>query len=591
LLTVVRTVRHLLPLLTSLPFLLPASGCGDDGLDADGKPTLEGTDHTDPLGKADALQGRRGPRVSFDGRETQVWAVTARWEDRDTAAAREAGLAWGADSGLSWDEKFHAWVESLERQGNTFVLTTPWGKTVGAPALECAETAMFLRIAFASWHGLPFFIEAWDGGNRVYFGHMGIITASGTRWNNLPRFKRLPDFSAMADEVRNNPGAWPRDETLRGRKIIGKATDEQPAVGGAPSGTLFDEIFLNKRVGYFLTYQLGFNGSIHLADSANTYNLRADAFEPGDFLVKRHSFSGIGHTVVVKKVTDLGVVDIDGETFKTREAEVVSGTMPRRQPLWEGPSAAKSFYFTSESFGGEDNVRFGSGLKRFRSARNIGGNWTNTVLPDDSESFINANATAKLIERLAQYELVLTELSPEEKLAEIETNLEFQRQHLRNHPSSCAARIRREEGFASLYEVAGEELGMSREEVDREYRLLEDYVFADLVYEKSKTCCWNSSNEDMYLAAMLYNECELSLSDDPACDALESGGVCTGVRVFRAHAGDGDGYETFRRFAVANGFSFVPWSADESCPQSGVSQDTLHPVQPTDVCEVLEDLR
>jgi hypothetical protein len=92
----------------------------------------------------------------------------------------------------------------------------------------------------------------------------------------------------------------------------------------------------------------------------------------------------------------------------------------------------------------------------------------------------------------------------------------------------------------------------------------------------------------MYQAALLYNECLTGLSDDPACDAVETNNQCSDVRVFRAHASDGDGFQTFRNFAAANDLSFVPWSADESCPQSGVNADTLDPNQPTDLCEVFD---
>ena len=48
---------------------------------------------------------RKALPVSTDP-STQVWAVTAAWSDTATPAARAAGLAWPADSGLRWDEKF-----------------------------------------------------------------------------------------------------------------------------------------------------------------------------------------------------------------------------------------------------------------------------------------------------------------------------------------------------------------------------------------------------------------------------------------------------------------------------------------------------
>ena len=539
----------LLPL--ALSSLLIAPACGSADYDENGKPTLDGTGYQDPLGKADALNGPRGPSPRVDNQSTQVWPVENQWADRDTPAAREAGMAWGENSGMSWTEKFHAWVDSLEKDGRTFTLTTPYGKSIGAPALECAEAAMFLRIAFSAWYKLPFYITGHDNG-RVFFGHFGIIRADGSRWNNMPSFKRrFDDFTHMADQVRANPDAWPRDEKLRDKKIIGRSSDFQPAIDAEHAGAFFDEVFLNKRVGYFLALQLGFNGSIHLADSANTFNLRPDSFEPGDFLVERFGFSGIGHTVVIKEVIDNGTIEIDGETYKTREVEVMSGTMPRRQPLWEGPGAAKSFYFGNSHFGGEASVEFGAGLKRWRAPRVINGRYRNAVPAASHDLWINSNAHSKLAARTELYEQILVERSPEERMAEIAMNIEFQREHLRSAPSSCSARIRRETAFASLYELAADEFGMSKSEVDAEHRKFEDYVFAELVYDKSKTCCWNSSNNDMYQAAMLFNECLSGLTDDPACDAVETHEQCTDLRVFRGHADDGDGFETLRQFAPA----------------------------------------
>ena len=42
---------------------------------------------------------------SFDGARTAVWEVRNQWADTNTSEAREAGMAWAADSGLNWDEK------------------------------------------------------------------------------------------------------------------------------------------------------------------------------------------------------------------------------------------------------------------------------------------------------------------------------------------------------------------------------------------------------------------------------------------------------------------------------------------------------
>ncbi|MCC7539502.1 MAG: hypothetical protein IT379_24970, partial [Deltaproteobacteria bacterium] len=61
---------------------------------------------------ADIL-GPSGPRTSADNGAGQVWQVRNLWDQRDTTEARAAGLAWGENSGLSWEEKYEAWVASL----------------------------------------------------------------------------------------------------------------------------------------------------------------------------------------------------------------------------------------------------------------------------------------------------------------------------------------------------------------------------------------------------------------------------------------------------------------------------------------------
>ena len=123
-------------------------------------------------------------------------------------------------------------------------------------------------------------MEAKSQGERVFFGHMGIITLDGKPWRSMTRFRdRFSDFSNQAAADGTPPSTWPTDANLRGKKILGNADDRQVAFGGAHAGTYFDEIFLNKRVGYFLTIQLAHLGSVNLADAANTYNLRATAFD------------------------------------------------------------------------------------------------------------------------------------------------------------------------------------------------------------------------------------------------------------------------------------------------------------------------
>ncbi len=570
----------------ALAVLISSACASQNNLDENGKPTLEPTGYEESgEGKADGIRGRKGPSASFDSKNTQVWPVSRTWAETDPSA----GLAWPSNSGLSWDDKFSAWVDSFEHNdGGTFVLTTPYGRSFDAPDLECAETAMFLRIAFASWYGLPFFMEAHNDGERVFFGHMGIITSNGSRWGNMPNFKtRYSDFSNQASAVALDPSSWPKDQSLRDRKIGGSAGDAQTAFDDAHAGTYFDEIFLNKRVGYFLTIQLAFLGSMNLADSANTYNIKATSFTPGDFLVERFNFDGIGHTIVIKEARDLETtIEIDGVQVVQREAEVISGSMPRRQGDWEGPTSAR-FYFLNKAFGGESSVEFGAGMKRFRSAASIDGKWTNVVLGEDTADWINNTQTQALVDRQDKLDKILLKLDPAERMAALANKIESSREWLRGHPSSCSARIAREDVFGALYE-AGRELDMNKGQVDAQYRLLEDYVLGELEYDKSKTCCWNSTTDEMYRVIMKYNQCLLGEVDDDECDALPAGnqGTCQPAVVFKGRDDSGDGYQLFADFAAANGYAWVAWSADENCPQAGVAADTEAPVQGLDYCQL-----
>ena len=365
-------------------------------------------------GKEDSAN-RRGLLVNTDTSRTQVWTARNRWEDRDTPAARQAGLAWGADSGLTWDEKYARWILSMERTASvggddTFLLTTPWGKSLPSPSLECAELSIFLRITFAAWYELPFFLEAVDSnGQRVFFGHNGVRTANG-------RYASTPEYAIQYADHSGQPPAdvrdWPRDEALR-RRLLAGGVDEQPMLGeGATFGTYADEIHLNKRAGHFLLLALNYIGSANLADTANTYNIVPEAVRAGDSLLERWQRVGIGHTLVVKEVTALGEGNLD--------VALVSGSMPRRQGVWESGVRSKQ-YFTDERTGGEgensDGDRYaalGGGLKRWRVTKNIDGYWTNTWMQADEAHWINCTDLARIAARPARFEQLLGQISPED---------------------------------------------------------------------------------------------------------------------------------------------------------------------------------
>ncbi len=557
----------------------------DRPVDENGKPTFSATGDEEIVpSKDDAVQGERGLPVAVDGEPTQVWAVFNQWEDTDTPVARKAGIAWGENSGLNWDEKYQAWVDSMEKtetggtySRTTFVLTTPFGKSLPAPALECAETAIFLRIAFASWYNLPFFLEARDGEGRVYFGHFGMRRDDG-KYGSMPNFKtRYSDYSNDAELVRNGQMQWPSDSELRAKKIPGSFDDQQPMVGpDAHAGAYFDEVFLNKRAGHFLVLTLAWFGSINLADPANTFNLRPDALKAGDVLVERWQERGIGHTLVVMRSDQVGETTINGTVMNTLEAEVASGSMPRRQPVWESSGASKR-YFTLAETGGEGYETLGGGIKRWRTTKNINGRWTNVVMPAYTNAWVNSRDTEAIASRPDVFEQVLVELSPDQKRDVLLEVIESKRQHLRQFPASCSARINREKAFDSLYELMEDEFGMTTAQVDDQFRILEDYVFTELTYEQSKTCCWNRSTAAMHEIVMDMN---LKLQEDAT--------QCVAPVVFMNRDDAGDGYEMFRQHAEQLGRSgeWVAWSADESCPQAGVPEDTIAPSDVTGFCDL-----
>src|SRR5215510_9424114 len=100
--------------LVMLAALIGLAGCASgDAVDPDEEWGMSGPlSPTPPPGKEDS-ELRRSLPVATDTARTQVWTARNQWEDTDTAAARAAGLAWPANSGLTWDAKFSLWVASL----------------------------------------------------------------------------------------------------------------------------------------------------------------------------------------------------------------------------------------------------------------------------------------------------------------------------------------------------------------------------------------------------------------------------------------------------------------------------------------------
>lgn len=503
------------------------------------------------LSKGDNI-GIAGLPVNGSYGQTRAWAVENQWEDTDTPNAREAGIAWPADSGLTWDEKYSKWVESLGvadgMSGSTFEVVNPWGKSVQAAKLDCADVALTMRASFAAWYNLPFYVTSFDGNTPVYFGHFGIRTASG-RWNNMPRFAvSYDDFSDLGADALDD---WPSDEGLR--KLGVQSGDDQPFLGeGARTGAWLDEIHLNKRAARFIRLMLIFNGSGNLADGRNTFNLVPEAIREGDVNLHRWQKHGIGHTMLTMEVDE-----VEGGQIDVRLAE---GSLPPIQPNLLDATGSALRLTNAESGGADDFNDYApnnGGLKRFRVAKNIGGKWTNTWMAEDEASWVDSDDLDSMRARPDTFAGLLGEVDPEDKIASLLAIVEQKRAHLQNFPASCAARIAREEAFDHIYQTAAVDLNMSKAEVDAMWRHRDDFIFAELEYTKSKTCCWNSTNNAMYQTIVDFN-----------AKREEEAGACLPPVVFKATDG---GYDQFREH---NALGWVDWSEDEHCPQRNVTDDT-----------------
>ena len=525
-------------------------------------------------GKADGVEAL-GPTI-LPGATTEVWAVRNQWTDTTTTEARLAGVAWTANSGLDWEQKFERWVASFELiaredYGQTVRIRTPFGeRALAAPTLECAEFGTFMRITFASWYGLPFFLTGWDSTGRqaMYAGHFGFVNRNGVRIQNFPNFRTA--YTDYSDRWRVGQ-AWPSDARLRTMRL---GTDDEVRFLSTPTvtaggGAYFDELFLNKRVGYFARLALLYYGSVNLADGANTYQTQPESLRAGDLLVHRWQRRGIGHVLPILRRTDLS-----GGRF---EAAVASGSMPRRQPLWAGPATARGEFLTEDagsSLVSAEGVTFaalGGGLRRWRTPMVTRNRWRNAVRPSDVASFIDETNVAVVGARVARFQTLFPEVTPEVRRDAALERIANARTHLTSYPTSCSARTGREDGFAELVTVMAESFDMTEAQVHAQYGRLEDRVFAELTYAEARTCCWNSSTAAMSAIALRYAQDEQARATTM--------GVCVEPTVFRAEAADlaagGDGYGRWRTYAGTIGMASAwrAWSEDETCSGRMVQGD------------------
>lgn len=530
------------------------------------------------MGAADSAAAA-GPRVVADS-ATEVWPATNAWADTDTLAAREAGIAWEADSGLNWEEKFEAWIESFELtdrsggSGETFVLPTPYGeRSFPAPNLECAEVAVFLRATFASWYHLPFYLSGWDANSRqmMYAGHFGFVNAAGERVGKFPNFRS----SYRDHESTWAPGQdWPSDGRLAGMRLGDDdgLEFEDERILGEGAGAYFDAIYLNKRVGYFMRLVLLYFGSTNLADDTNMVHVTPESSRAGDILLHRWQKRGVGHVMPIMKVVRHAVDAL--------EISIASGSMPRREPLWEKPEVARRRFVSrsgggaGETYDGDAYATLGGGLRRWRTAVQSSGRWRNDTLNPE----LRVVGEEAIAARPDRFDEILRTLTPEDYRDAALVEITTYREHLSNYPASCSARIHREEAFETLHEVMAE-LGWTPAEVDARYRTLEDHVFGELTYEESRTCCWNRTTSGMFEVIMDYARKEQ--------EAATEAGECLAPTVFRSEAETG--YGRWAAHAETMGIEWVEWSEDESCPQRDAAEDVIAPDAPTFSCAPEEE--
>jgi len=521
-----------------------------------------------------------GPKSDIDP-SLAVWDAPNRWYQ----VTDEAGPAWSANSGLTWDQKYAAWVDSLKEiatdDGYVSVeITNPWGHTLPSPRLECAEMAMFLRVTFAAWYELPFFLTAYHPtAGALHYGHFGMVDASGNRVSGAPTFgTSYMDYSKSVEDG----GEWPTDAKLAARYLTTLKDDANPFLGeDAYAGAYLDKLHANKRVGWFLLRLLTNFGSMHLASSHNTFNTTATDFREGDILIERWQRQGIGHVMVVKEVDPLESGNV--------EAEIIFGSMPRIQPRWYDPGRSRSYFLSPTAGGKEESTdgvpysHLGGGLKRWRTPVDKGGHWVNIVPVKDRETaYIGSTDYSELEERVEILKGRLGEMSWQETRDLLLVNVDEARTNLRQRPASCANRKRREEAFTELYEVLGEHDGLTPAKIDQEYRRFEDYVFAQLVYSESKTCCWNRSTAAMAEMVLEYNHIEFN--------AAEEREECVDPTVFKAYDG---GYNVFQTYAdsIGRGSEWVAWSEDESCPSASSTEDDLEAAPPwSTFCDIADDI-
>lgn len=481
----------------------------------------------------------------------EVWQPVHAWSDQ-------------APNGETYDEYYATWLETINydnsgSRGEDVQYPMADGQYFPAPYAECSDTGIFVRFLFAMEHGLPMFMR----GGGQYFGHFGWLDRNGNRqasYGSHPLDAPRGSYAPL-----QNRSSYQRDDP-----------DQPYPSGGTSTGVYLDSILKNKRFGYFIqdVWNMLYSGNI--VEDNNTYYIHPLHIRGGDLQMHRSdNDGGIGHTITIQMVERMGenLVAVD----------VLQSYMPTLPWIIDG---------YSELTGYEPDPSVNSGLRRWRTPVLRDGRWHNEI--DTSV----AAQDMQIMDAPDQF----TQLFDIDLQALVETrvnSIETARLGQYDNPNSCRRREDREAAFDELYELYRtnaelyQPLGFDYEptlddikpEVDRMYRTLDDFIWAEMNYDRSWICHWNPSdttiNNQMYDSVVAYNQ-QVALANG-----------CEGLRIFRLEnvsgANGAGGLSDFSDFAT--GFEFPAYNNDENGSLSGVVTDELADPNLIDYfCTIYDDL-
>jgi len=512
-----------------------------------------------PLGSEGEVEGDKGRAASLRDPGATVWEVEHAWTD-----------AYSEDE--TYEAHYETWLSyNVSDEFNEVMILLNDRVPIYAPELECADTAMFLRFLYAQQHGLPMAFRSHSG----YFGHFGHIRSNGSR----DTFERFP-----------------RDEQLGTNDLaIGTET--------------FDE-HLPNRFAQFLLVLVRSTFSGNVAEDWNTYYIGAEAVRGGDLIVRRYDADGTGHTITLQNV------ERDGEGLAS-SVDTIESSMPTPPFISQDDSVLMTLEPTPE---------FGGGLRRWRRPEiTIRGGVRTIEMVVDPAAFVEAREAAEADDFMAT-------MSPPAIRDQVLRGIEGARRDLFSSPSSCSRRVERERFFGVMYDLfeANEALRASVgltdsnptrrqvvDAVDLQYRYIDDFIWARLDYDRSRTCHWNP-NPMLYAAyadgfedVATINTRMYQVAISTSLDRLERAN-CQALRVFRAEgaqycaardshpgraqpnigegpcAGLDDGFLEFRGVAAQWALPFAPFVVDEAGLEPRATDPLYDPDRIDRFCELVD---